>query len=332
VINFDMGVVNLKMFLGKTLSTVQPEIAGVRVQNSHFNIPFSMPKVGQTGTFVHMPDKSHALATVPVTIKMIVEEMGTCTMRALDMQGVEIKITMTSIDLNRIAGNREVGYLLPKNKFRWVAMEGFDEVTNSPVDYAVKTAGFKKTANPVKLIYTGHGQYSMKGVDKYAEAMNWDKTNLEEYQAKFLLASLGLSQEKIAACMCKAKSCTQCTMHNLKTPPLKDEKIAAALPLARQMAKIAKDLRVNLIKEASFVENTQTVDALLSLNFVNPENVSKMVEKLPSLKSAISNLASLLVASRLGIQEIPEQSVSAAMMKLVDVVNGLEALRATQGQ
>jgi hypothetical protein len=78
------------------------------------------------------------------------------------------------------------------------------------------------------------------------------------------------------------------------------------------------------------MENAQTVDALLSLNFVNPDNLGKFVAKIPLFKAAISHLASCLLASRIGVREIPERSASGAMSKLVDVVRGLEAIRATQ--
>jgi hypothetical protein len=104
--------------------------------------------------------------------------------------------------------------------------------------------------------------------------------------------------------------------------------VAEARPLARRIVKIAEGLRVNLIKEASYMQESQTVDTLLSLNFVNPENLSRFVNKLPSLKSTVSHLASLLIASRLGFQEIPEQATSTAMYRLLDVIEGLEALKA----
>jgi hypothetical protein len=324
VIDLDQEPVDLKLFIGKDLSTMQKEIAGVRKQNSQFRLPFSQPRTGQTGTFVYMPDKSHALATVPFTVVSITQH-GECPpeFKLMDLTGRAFKVRMSGGDwLKRIVLQDGV-YELP-GKFKWVPMEGFDEVTNSAVDFAAKTAG-AKTASPVKIMATGANRLAIKGVDKYAEACGWDQTSMEPWQLKFILTSLGASQEKIAAILEDVNTDKPTIVHGLARP-----KLASEMPKSETMGKLAKALRRNLIKEASVIDNAQTVDALLSLNFVNPDNISKFVGKLPSLKAAVSQLASLLIASRLGVREIPEHSASTAMMKMVEVIQGLEALRATQ--
>lgn len=334
VINFDMERTPLKLFLGKTMSTVQNDFAGVRVENSRWQLEGQDFRVGQTGTFFWRPKGNHSkcLATVPVTIKSIAEGIDGCRylLKVVDLQGRTFKIKFNyDGHLERIAPMGEDTYLMP-NGFHWYPMEGFKEVSSSLPDYGAKIAAVTKTANPVTLISTGYGQYALKGAEKYASAMGWDPSNLHGYQAKFLLASLGASQEKIAQFTKQASRSGKAVIHGLHYVPTKNEKIARALPKAQKLHKIAADMRCNLIKEASFIENSQTVDALLSLNFVNPENISKFVGKMGQLKSAISTLASMIVASRLGIKEIPEQAASTAMYRLIDVVNGLEALRATQ--
>lgn len=332
-----MNLVPLKLFVGKTMSTMQPEIAGARLSNIAFLMKHQqhIPRIGQTGTFVYQASDKKALATIPVTIESITE-MGPCMdLTVTDMSGVGYRLKLNEgMDLQTIA---EVGgkFLMPKS-FKWMPMEGFEQVSNSGFDYVSKTAATKLSATPVKIISTGAGQYAMKGLNKYADAIGWVPDNLHGYQLKFILSSLGATQEKIAKIMKIADKSGQAEVHGLKFLPLKSEKIAQALPKARKLAAVAEKLKCNLVKEASFikkggpVENTQTVDALLSLNFVNPENVSKFVGKISSFKAAISNLASCLMASRLGMQEIPETATSTAMYRLIDVVNGLEALRATQ--
>jgi len=334
VINFDMEKVPLKLFLGKTMSTIQNDIAGVRVENSRWQMCGQDFRIGQTGTFFWQPkgNKAKCLATIPVTIKSIVEGAPGCMhlLKVVDLQGHTFKVKFGyDGELQRIANSGDDTFLMPDG-FRWFPMEGFKEISNSLPDYGAKIAAVTKTANPVTLIATGHGQYALKGVEKYASSLGWDPSNLHGYQATFLLASLGATQEKIAQFTKQASRSGKAIIHGLHYIPTKNEKIARALPKAQKLHKIAADLRCNLVKEASFIENSQTVDTLLSLNFVNPENVSKFVSKLGQLKSAISTLASMIVASRLGVKEIPEQATSTAMYRLIDVVNGLEALRATQ--
>lgn len=332
VMDFDQKRLGLKLFIGKTMSTVQPEVFGVRLKNSRFHPESQVPKVGQTGTFLYQPDTKHALATVPVTITGVTSDCGTVELRAQDLMGRPMKITLqqkSSFELHRIAKTAPGQYIVPSS-MKWVGLEDMGEVTNSVDDYAVKQAGERLTNRPVTVIPTGFGQYSVRGVDKYARAMGADPTNLDGYQVKFILAALGAGSEKIAHIMKSASKRGSAEVHNLNFIPLSSEKVADARPLARAMSKVASSLKHNLLKEASYLENSQTVDALLSLNFVSPTNVAKYVGKLPALKSAISHLASMLLASRLGMKEIPESAAASGMARLVEVVDGLERLKATQ--
>jgi hypothetical protein len=276
---------------------------------------------GQTGTLVYQSNPSKALATIPFTIVSITGmPCGQLEVKAQDLMGVGFKFDMTETHLEKIV-NMGGKYLVPKNMFKWVPMEGFYEVSNSLLDWGAKTAG-------VNVVSTGYNQFSIKGVEKYASALSWDATNLTKNQSLFLLSSLGLSKKAAENCL-----------KRVSTPAGGQEKIAVqAVPfktVAKQnpwTEKIANKFKVNLLKVANYVENSQSVDALLSLNFINPDNIQKFVAKMPNFKSTISNLASLLIASRLGIKELPEESIATAIAKLVEVVNGLETLRATHDQ
>ena len=339
VIDFDQKRVALKLFVGKTMSTLQPEIFGVRIKNSRFKPQYGAPKVGQTGVFIYQPDQSHALATLPVTITAVVKEGGSVMLKAADLMGRPMKLKIGQYDLKRIAKMGPGHYALPKH-LKWCAVEGFTEVSNSPEDYSMKQASARLTDKPVVVMTTGYGQYSIRGVDKYASAAGWDQTNLTGLETKFMLASLGAGESDIGRILKEASVKGRAEVHGLVFPPLLEEKIAAARPLAIKMQKLANSMKVNVWKElsslqglskkAAYLENSQTVDALLSLNFVSPNNISKYISKLPALKSAISHVASCLLASRLGLKEIPEQAASSAMLRLVEVVDGLERLRATQ--
>lgn len=341
VIDFNQKKVDLKIFLGKTMSTIQPEIYGVRVKNSRFKPAYQIPKVGQTGTFVYQPDASHGIATVPVTVKSVAEHAGMLMISAHDLMGRPIKFHVepkSAMGLARIAPLAPGLYAIP-HAMKWAPMEDMSEVTNSVDDYAVKQAGLRKTDWPVSVVPTGHGFYAMRGVDKYASAAGWDKGMLDASQVRFLLTSLGAPQEKIATAFKHATKYGRAEFHNLNRVPLTSEKVAKARPIAVHLVKVAKSLKRNLFKEASqlqvfvkkgsYLENSQTVDALLSLNFINPNNVSKYISRVPALKAAISHLASCLIASRLGMKEIPELAASTAMTRLVEVVDGLEKLKAT---
>ena len=331
VIDFNMEIKPLRIFLGKTMATIQPSIGGKILKNSSWTMKKmeQEPRVGQTGTFVYSKGPQ-ALGTIPVTIRSVAgTDAYNLSMTVMTLGGETLKIKLSQDnELSRIAYCND-RYLLPKG-FKWYPMEGFHEVSNTPDDYIMKTAGLQLTSNPVKVMSTGYGQYSVKGLSKYASAMNWDETNLDSYKVKFLLASLSVGNEKIARTLAHADRTSKAELHGVNRPLLKSEKIAKMLPLARKMQKFAESIKSNLVKEASYFENSQTVDALLSLNFANTENVAKFVAYLPAFKACISNLCSCLLASRIGIDDIPEQACASAIHRLLDVVTGLEGLRATQ--
>lgn len=330
VIDFEMKPVDLKIFIGKTMQTIQTRIAGVRVKNSNFKMPDEVPKIGQTGTFVYQPDESHALATIPVTVKLIEAEPCGYRLKCADLMGRPINLrTNGGMDLHRISHEINGYYILPRS-MKWVPMSGFGPVSDSLVSYAVKEAADKYQGAPVQVISTGYGHYSIKGAQKYAQALGWDQTNLSAAKTGFFLGSLGCSQEKVAEILKKAGREGHANVHGLKTPPLASEKTAARKSTIAKAEKLAGLLRRDLLKEASYIDNAQTVDALLALNFVNPDNIAKFVGKIPQLKAAISALASCLLASRIGLKEIPEEAAATSMHRLIEVVDGLEKLRSAQ--
>jgi hypothetical protein len=336
VIDFDQNPIPTQLFLGKTFSTMQHSIVGSRVPHSNWMPEGDEPKVGQTGTFLYREGERGGVATAPVTVECTWMEGCRIHIRAIDLNGQKVELTVVpdkwdagGMPLERIAPDGKGGYFIPA-KMSWIPMDGFEPVSSSAFDYLSKTAAHRLTDTPVILAHTGYDQYSMRGADKYIEKMAWDKTCLEAHQAKFILASLGAGSTKIAEAMGDAKSQGRAEIHGLKFVPLWEEKIASNVPRAKELQKVASQFKHDLLKVASYMENAQTVDALLSLNFVNPDNLGKFVAKIPLFKAAISHLASCLLASRIGVREIPERSASGAMSKLVDVVRGLEAIRATQ--
>jgi hypothetical protein len=321
VIDFDMELTGDRIFIGKTLSTMQPVIAGVRVKNSSFRLKSRCTdmKPGLTGTLVYQMNPANALCTIPFTVvSMTVDPCGKTVVTAQDLMGTAFRFEKSSMDMERIANNGGT-YLVPRQMF-FVPMEGFNEISNSEIDFHVKAA-----SGGHELIHTGYNRFSFKGpsIDKYASQLGMNATNLSPCQAMFLLASFGFGSESLDT-ITKTAKCGRVKIHNLR---IGHEKQAS-----KSLERIAKGLKSNLIKAASYVENSQSVDSLLSLNFINPDNIQKFVSRLPALKATISDLAMLLIASRLGIKELPETSISTALSRLIEVVRGLETLRATQEQ
>lgn len=80
-----------------------------------------------------------------------------------------------------------------------------------------------------------------------------------------------------------------------------------------------------LIKEAAALVTPQAVDAVLSLNFVNADNLESFLTKRPDLEATLRSLCDLLFMCRLGLEDVPEGAVERAVKGLTEVLTGLDA-------
>jgi hypothetical protein len=82
-----------------------------------------------------------------------------------------------------------------------------------------------------------------------------------------------------------------------------------------------------LVKVAAALDDAQSVDAVLSLGFVNDENIARFAAAKPMLWEVSHMLSKLLLASRLGMEDIPEEHARAALRHLQKVIKGLGRLK-----
>ena len=69
-----------------------------------------------------------------------------------------------------------------------------------------------------------------------------------------------------------------------------------------------------------------TVDTILSLGFINPENIRTFVGYLPQIEDVVGKLCELLIASRLGVKDLPVGALEKTIRTMEDVVEGLKTM------
>jgi hypothetical protein len=352
VVDFSGKKKSYKLFISKTHCSMQPSIAGIELKGIDRKDPMKKIleprdiRVGQTGCFLYI-EHGEALATEPVTVKAI-EEFGPITVmdltgkvfkvrrgygdyftkeekearepKAQMMPGMGKQPKRVYLDAHGMLETRKDHFVIPE-KMMWIPMEGFADVSATPKDWLMKEAGRKMEHNPLTIRWTGV-VYEASGADL-------PKLAMDERQTKLLLANTGCSVEKIAAIMKRAKKMGKASIHGAEKLKPKAGKVSAVAATIAKIASIAKSLKVNLIKEAAEIadEDTATVDALLSLNFLNPDNMAKFVAYKPIFDKVLDYLAELVLASRLGLKDINEGSAVSAMHKLQEVVEGLHRLQ-----
>lgn len=99
-------------------------------------------------------------------------------------------------------------------------------------------------------------------------------------------------------------------------------------PLARNVAAATKQIVTpGLMKAAQETKNEETVNSILSLNFLSTENMRMFVDNLDTFEKVGNDLAKLLVATRLGLEHVREASVKEAMEGIARTCDQLRLLK-----
>ena len=84
-----------------------------------------------------------------------------------------------------------------------------------------------------------------------------------------------------------------------------------------------------IVKVAAALDSVggDTVDAVLSLGFINPENTAQYIEMIPKIEESLTSLSELLIGTRLGLPDVPESAVKSAVSSVDRALMGLKKLQ-----
>jgi len=80
------------------------------------------------------------------------------------------------------------------------------------------------------------------------------------------------------------------------------------------------------------IDDPESVDVMLSLNFINEDNIMSYIENIAIIRKVLSNLASMIIASRMGLSTLDEGALKKSVEGLQDVVDGLENVKMAIGK
>ena len=355
IVNFEGKRIKGKAVLSRTHSCFQDNVAGIPYPQSEAAEKILKPsaiRTGQTGLFVYIGKNGKAIATMPVTIRAIEGEWDQI-LAVTDLNGKKFRVRQswgkafkksslvgdgavkdlgdrketTNVTLESL-GFAEIDpdYFIIPDHMMWIPMEPMTEVTHTPAEWLEKTAMLKMSMDPVKVRYTGIVYDFSGGGLPHLEA--------NEDQARALLVNLGADLDKVAHILKKAKHVGRATVHGTQKLDSSQDVVEK---MKSQIAKIAvacKKMKKKLVKEAAEIggteiEDKQTVDMLLALNFLNPENLSKFVAYVPVFEKCADYLAELTLASRLGLKQVNSATTANCMGKLMDILDDLKRIGAS---
>lgn len=330
----------LVLFSNGSHSAAQPDMLGVPAGTSA-SLPTGAP--GGAGVFFSHTAEGKLQATIPLLLSGSYSMPGEpATHKGTTFDGRPLEVSVQP-NIQTVMGTPEGKMLVPQS-WKWsplgssetVSLVGADSENDfSPDDWAEREVDLEgeeeqeesapQEAKVSHVIVRGdHDCFSFDGpaVSKLA---SHEKHNVTLDQAMFLLAGLGVDQAYGATKLAYSLNGPERVVTGREIIPAEEQERWAVERAKVAMAAMPV-LKKDLMKEAAFIPDPSTVDTVLSLGFINPENVMTYVSYLPTIEDAQSKMCELLLAARVGLTDVPATALERAIRSTEESIEGLKVL------
>lgn len=325
VVDFDGTALPFSLFTNGTTSAVQEKVVGSFVGKGT-NIIRGAPK--GYGFFYRVTASGGVIAFQPLEIKSKFSDEKGIGFLGETMMAEPVKIQFNA-QLRAPAEAGQGRYALPADT-RWAPLgKHVESGLISDAASFIKVSMVKAATEMVRIV-SDRSTWSFSGPPLEKVAHRW-REQLHGGDAMFVACALGMEPTFALSTLVKAAQLGETRVPGCRRISPPHEKLADARRQAKEMWDRLPKRRL-LLKEAAALEDTTTIDKVLSLGFINPENVQTFISWLPDLEEALSKLAGLLLGARLDLQDVPEDATKSAMKHLDDVVTGLKKLMFRQAE
>lgn len=239
---------------------------------------------------------------------------------------------VNSITIEALNGLEKISFVIINDTVDNVTTKGNITYISGVCDFKIpsltKTASVKIKQN--NYVYRDNvGLYRLAG-DEFVKEANQNKNfklaNLNKHEAIWNSILLGASKEDVEKIASLQKGMSYKIKNELEVPTSAERLVKTAEAVIDN--KLGEHLKAIplLVKEASFISNKTTVDAVLSLGLMNKYNILEFVALIPDYERVAGELAKLLIMTRLGLSSLPEQVVKTAMESLTSVIFTLKRI------
>lgn len=319
VLDYDGTELPMAVFTNGAISAIQPEIAGSFVAKSA-NIIRANPD--GHGFFYRVTASGSVVAFLPSECKgSFADPKGQGYM--VESLGGEQQIVRPTRGFTGVQAIGPNEYAIPGD-VKWAPL-GDEAVAllESPDEFA-KTAALAHAATTVRIISDGTC-WSFKEGPGLAKLASHQREGLDGAEAHFLACTFGMEKNFALDQLVKAARHGEAYVRGCRPIHTPADRMVELRKLAQQEWDQLPPRHL-LLKEASTLSDVSTVDKVLSVGFINPENVGVFINYLPDLQHCVSKLAEMLIAVRMGMKDVPESAVKSAMERMDEVVNGLRKL------
>lgn len=326
VMDFDGALMPLYLFTDGERYSLQDDIAGTPVGEGVEDIPAADAPQGD-GAFVFETENG-MVATPPVTVQN----------QVTDPEGATGYLVQTAfgdtINLVHVPGLLELeqldeeSYSLP------------DSAVFTPLGEAIHLVKTEEEAEQVKearlapqrgyLRSTGPDEFHLDGMP-FAKLASDKRQWLDKTAAEFVLVTAGANPLELKSKFANARAHGISSFDGLRSiTPLDQVHRETVKEAQKALSEFPYHLRQDTVKLASVLEDSETADKILAMNFLSPENISIFADYLPHLDETAKKLAEMLVAARMGMKPVDEGALERAMKSLEQVIEGLKAIQQQQ--
>ena len=305
---------DLKLAITPEGASLQDKVAGVRCGDIDVSRIEGKPPKGD-GVFLLKSGAVTEPLTINNTINYPDRKEYTYT-SAMGVSGV-LKTASVAKPLN-VEG---ADYLIPED-IKFIPLKYSNGVRGDVVSVE-KLASDVELSRKVTVVADG-GLFSFRGGSGVSELPYQDINQVKYASALLMMGLLGVGPDSAKVKLAEARDGAA-----VEFVPSRElaVKVKTASGMSKEDIDLILSLRVDLTKEASAVAMPQeTVDAVLSLGFVNPQNIQGYLASLPELETCLSKLCEMLIGVRLGLPDIPENAVENCVKGVTKVLDGLKQL------
>jgi hypothetical protein len=311
----------ISLFTNGTVSAVQTDIVGVPAGTA-----VDLPRSAPSGHgFFFKADGDRLYAMVPMTFQASTSMPGQPRdLVGETFDGRPVQVSQQP-NIQVIIQTPEGKTLIPAD-WSWSSLSKTDEVDLASGENFGKEAQVQRYLESVAIRGSSSGIFTIDGLalDKVAAE---HKHSVDVDGAMFLLTALGVAPncaiEKLGQSMVGQGVTLVKVGRSIRDA--RDEVAEARVKAASKQT----SLRRPLFKEAAALTDPLAVDTILSLGFVNPENLNTFVAYLPEIDEAQAHMCELLLAARLGMSSIQIGALEKAVKSTEEVIEGLKVLAFT---
>lgn len=313
----------MAIFTNGSVYAVQDTVAG-EILGKATKLPSDAPR--GDGIF-YSTEGGEAVCTAPVTIgSSAAGPDGLPVLMGTDAFGTQLQISLAE-GLKSPQRISDIEYALPAS-WKFMRLNNQTQLVPDPTQMN-KQASARAEGGSVTLFFNGGFHLTGGcGLEKLSSDYRHD---LDPVSAEFMLGVLGVDGLTAKQKVAEARKKGSVKLAGLHTITTLAERYAGATKVASALMSKIPNLRRDLTKEAASIEDQGTVDSVLALNFINPENLATFVSYVPELEMSGERLAEMLLSSYLGMQELPEGAIERAMKNLEEVIQGLKNIEHSMG-